>query len=609
MPHVIPRLPFLLCAAGLLLMRPAPAEGVGAVPPEPMELHIKVHREGKTEIPLRIYGKANEPLKYFIRIPPEHGKLSEPRATEREVSVVVYEPPPDLSITTDKFYYTVQSSQGVSGAVQVLLTIVDDPPKLAISDSLDFGKIRAGASNHRMLEISNHGGLIATGQVIVDSPWKIDGKSEYRMAAGEIAVFKIIFQPVAGGKYEGVARYTSDHEHSTTLRGVAETAIAVDPAEWVLEQIPGDPERSGTFELSNQLDQPRTLHLKTDPRLKVPAEITLAPRGKARVTVAAASGDARAWDAEIRLSSEDFSIAVPVRVPALGPVVRLITPAIAFGRLAMGKDGESSFELQNIGGVPGTVNWEIAPPFHVPGNSATLQPGDRKSFPLTIETKTAGRYRTWLQFTVGAQTFDLPVQAEVVAPQQRPSAAAPPAAGAGSPTEPAHGAFDTKPPASDPRGKLPQSLAADWYSFLPLKGVHVHDITPTSAIVEWPGSLSKATRFRVEMIQLSIERDHLVHSTWLFDNEDPIEARGPNYALILRSLWPEQPYTVRILPLDASGQAGDRLFTVRFLTPPKPPLLARFSGLNLIHVLLVLLTALLAWHFRKWWQARKSFRT
>ena len=204
-----------------------------------MDLNLRIRREGKTEIPLRIYGKANEPLKYLIRVPPEHGRLSEPRPTEREVSVVIYEPPADLSITTDKFSYAVQNSLGVSGAVDVSITIVDDQPQLAFPDALDFGKIRAGATNYRMLEISNHGGLIATGEVIVDPPWKIVGKNGYRLHAGDVAVFKIIFAPDAGGSFEGVARFTSEPEHSTTLRGVAEAAISAKSGTWVLQQTPG----------------------------------------------------------------------------------------------------------------------------------------------------------------------------------------------------------------------------------------------------------------------------------------------------------------------------------------------------------------------------------
>jgi len=293
-PLPIPRLSLIFYVLCLCLGVPAhaerkPAVVIGAAPPQPIELNIKIRREGKTEIPLRIYGKANEPLKYLIRVPPVHGRLSDPRPTEREVSVVVYEPPADLGITTDKFSFAVQSAVGVSAAVEVSMTIVDQPPQLAIQDAINFSTVRAGASNSRLLEISNHGGLIATGDVIVDPPWKIDGKAGYRLRAGDVAVFKIVFSPSVGGKFEGVARYTSEPEHSTTLRGVSESAITAEPAQWVLQQIPGDSTRTGTFELTNQLDEPRTLRLKTDPRVKIPSQVTIPPHGRVMVPVEALS--------------------------------------------------------------------------------------------------------------------------------------------------------------------------------------------------------------------------------------------------------------------------------------------------------------------------------
>ena len=420
-----PRLYLIFCALCVAWGAPIHAERksapiIGAAPPQPVEMNLKVHREAKTEITLRIYGKANEPLKYLIRVPPVHGRLSEPRATEREVSVVVYEPPADLGITADKFAYAVQNSIGVSAAVEVTLTIVDQPPQLAIQDTIDFSTVRAGASDSRLLEISNRGGLIANGEVIVDEPWKIEGKTGYHLRAGDVAVFKILFAPSVGGKFEGVARYTSDREHSTTLRGSAEAAIVANPEQWVLQQMPGDPVRSGAFELLNQLDEPRTLQLRTDARLKIPSEVTIPPHGKVSVPVEAFSQDVQAFDTEIHLEASDFATAVPVRVPLLQEVLRTTTPVVAFGRLAAGRKASATFDLENIGGTPGGASWEISPPFHVPVSSTVLEPGEKKVFHLEIDGKAPGHYRTWLQFKAGAQTFDLPVQGEVVA-SQRPS--------------------------------------------------------------------------------------------------------------------------------------------------------------------------------------------
>ena len=115
------------------------------------------------EIALRIYGVKNEPLKYLIRAAPKYGKLTEPRVAEREVSVVTYMPPADLAITRDRFTYAVQNGAGVSAAVEVAITIVDQPPDLALPGALDFGTMLAGATAAKTLEIRNRGGGMAEG--------------------------------------------------------------------------------------------------------------------------------------------------------------------------------------------------------------------------------------------------------------------------------------------------------------------------------------------------------------------------------------------------------------------------------------------------------------
>jgi hypothetical protein len=606
-PPTLPRLFLIFCALCLGLGAPAraerkPAQIVGNAPPQPVEMNLKIRREGKTEIPLRIYGKANEPLKYLIRVPPTRGRLSEPRATEREVSTVIYEPPADLAITTDKFSYAVQSSAGVSAAVEVSVTIVDRPPQLGIQDRLDFSTIRAGSSNSRLLEISNQGGLIATGEVIVDPPWKIDGKSGYRLRAGDVAVFKILFEPSVGGDFEGVARYTSSPEHSTTLRGVSESAIAANPAQWVLQQVPGDVTRSGTFELINQLDEPRTLQLKTDARLKIPPTVTLAPRGKATIPIEALADNVQSLDTEIRLEAPDFSIAVPVRVPALTAVLRTTTSAVEFGNLATAHGASAQFEVENVGGAPGAISWDISAPFRLPKKSAMLQPGEKKQFALEIEDNAAGRYRTWLKFKSGEQLFDIPVEAEVAGNPQRPTAGPAPASAPGTAsTAPANASVLPDPPEPPPPPPAPL-VSLDWNAdpMLP-KGVHVDQITASSAVIVWPASLSPAKQFRVEMRQLQAGPDGKIQVVWLQPAGIPIEARGATFAAILTGLQPGQPWTIRVMPLQASGEAGNRLFTLTFQTATKGSFAGRLAKPSLLQLLVIALIGLLGWQaWRRW---------
>ncbi|HSI15569.1 MAG TPA: fibronectin type III domain-containing protein [Chthoniobacter sp.] len=614
MPLIIPRLFLFLCVLCLGLAGTSRAERksaapiVGAAPPQPVEMNLKVRREGKTEIPLRIYGKTNEALKYLIRVAPVNGKVSDPQFKEREISTVIYEPPADLGITTDKFAYAVQSAAGVSAAVEVQITIIDQPPQLGIQDRFDFGTIRAGATNYRMLEISNKGGLIASGEVIVDAPWKIEGKTAYRLRADEIAVFKVIFAPEAGGKFEGVARYTSDPQHSTTLEGVAEAAIAANPPQWVLQQTPGETARTGTFELLNQLDEPRTVQLKADPRLKVPAQLTIAPHAAVNVTVEAASASVEGFEAAIRLEAPDFSIALPVRVPTLAAIMRTTPQAVNFGRLAMGAKPNQNFVVENVGGTSGRLTWEINPPFHTPETSATLQAGEKKEFVLELETKSPGRYRTWLKFRAGAQTFDMLVEAEIAAAGNAVHRTA--AGASGSPGNPGD-TTSADPGVSSEASETPPPPAPvplpDWVADPRLpRGVRVSQVTATSAVIEWPAALSPATRFRVDMRQIKIGADHRMEISWVQPTGIPIERQGANFVATLTDMPPGQPWTVRILPLQASGEAGAPLFTVEFQTLGTGAIGSRLAHPSLLQLLVVALILLLGWQAWRRWGRREQ---
>lgn len=612
MPLITPRLFLFICVLCLglgdtcLAERKPAAPIVGAAPPQPMEMNLKIRREGKTEIPLRIYGKANEPLKYLIRVAPVNGKLTEPQVKEREISTVVYEPPADLGITTDKFAYAVQSAVGVSAAVEVQITIVDQPPLLGIQDSIDFGTIRAGATNYRMLELTNKGGLIASGEVIVDPPWKIEGKTGYRLRADEIAVFKVIFAPDAGGKFEAVARYTSDPQHSTTLRGVAEAAIAANPPQWLLEQTPGEAARTGTFELLNQLDEARTIQLKADARLKIPAQLTIPPHAGANVTVEALPSTAEAFDTAIHLDAPDFSIAVPVKVPALGAIMRTSPTAINFGRLPPTAKATEHFEVENIGAASGRVAWEISPPFRTPETSVTLPAGEKKGFDLELDTKAPGRYRTWLKFRAGTQSYDMLVEAEVAAAggggRMAPRSAT---GGLGAPAPGAPADLNAAPESTEPAPPPPTVPLPDWAADPRLpRGVRVTQITATSAVIEWPASLSTATRFRVDMRQIRLGADGRMEISWVQPTGIPMERRGDNYVAILTEMQSGQPWTVRILPLQASGEAGAPLFTVQFQTLGESSATARFRTPSLLQLLVIALIALLGWQAWQRWARR-----
>jgi len=609
---MIPRSAWLAALFCVLLIVPASGQrkqqpAVGVVPPQPVQLNVKVRREGKTEIPLSINGVAGEPLKFLIRTPPVVGKASDPRSTGRETAVTVYEPPADLSITADHFLYAVQSGAGVSAPVEVFITIVDQPPQLTNPDTLEFPAVRTGSTSSKLLEISNSGGGMLVGEVVVEAPWRIEGKTGYRLGAGDVAIYKLIFAPAVGGTFESVARFTSDPTHSTTLKGVGETSVNVSPTELVLQQLAGDPVRAGTLELTNQTDEPRNLELKTSERLQVPARVALPPRGKMSVPVQIAASDVLPLKEEIRILAPDLELRVPVKAAAAGAVLRAVQASIAFGRVPLKPASSVRFEMENIGGTQGEIQWTIGAPFHTNQNSVLLLPGERRGFDLEIEGKAPGKYRAWLQCKAGGQSFEIPVEAEVTAgvgPQKSPAMAAAgssPSTGAPAPESPEPAAPDARPAA-----RHTPAVPRDWFGdrFLPA-GVQVTGLQPTAATIEWPTSLSAASQFRVDLRQFSFAENHTLVATWLELEGLDIKQQGSRYTVSIRDLQPAQPWTVRVRPLDASGTPDERLFAIDFKTPPKSSYVPHVSPLGGLFAVLALL---LGWQAVARWRPRNEPR-
>ena len=606
--RIIPQPAWLIVLFCSLLFAPAIAAErkkaqppVGLVPPQPVQLTIKVRREGKTEIPLGIHGQANEPLKFLIRTAPQSGKASDPKPSGRETATTIYEPPTDLAITTDRFLYAVQSNAGVSAPVEVSITIVDQPPQLKIPDALDFATVRTGDTASKYLEISNTGGSMAIGEVVVEAPWRIDGKTAYRLGAGEMAIFKLIFAPSTGGKFENVARFTSDNTHPTVLRGMGETSVTASPAEVVLRHTDGDPLRAGTLTLINHTDEPRNLEIKGTDRLQVQPQVTVPPQGRAEVPVQVVPGDVRALQAEIQVVAPDFELRVPVTGAPPGPILRVSPASIAFGKIPIKPVKSARFEIENVGGMPGEVFWAIGVPFRTSQNSALLVPGEKRAFDLVIEATRIGPYHARMQFKAGAQSFEIPVEAEITA------VAVPASAASRSATPNTPISEDPDPIAEQP--ELAPALAADipreWFSDTkPPAGVEATPLSSTTARIAWPAGLSPAERFRVELRQFYRAADGGLGISWMELAGLDVKRKGDTYMTIIRDLQPGQKWTVRVLPLKIDGTAEARLFAIDFKTPPRASFLPRIS---LTRGLWFALIALAVWRVVMWWRDRRTY--
>ena len=579
-------------------------EPLPEAPPPAQPLAVKVKRGEPAEIALRIYGRKNEPLKYLIRVPPEHGRLTEPRVVEREVSAVTYTPTADLAITRDRFSYAVQNGAGVSAAVDVVISIVDPPPRLALPGALDFASMLAGATAAKTLEISNRGGGLAEGQAEVEAPWKIEGSPKYRLGAGARAVFKIVFAPEKGGVFETAVRFSSQPETSVRVRGEALEAITATPARIVLQNAPDEAVRVGAFELSNQTDEERRVTLDGGARLQVPTELAVPAQGKVSVPVQTAADDVAALEGEVRVEAAGLTVRVPVRAARVGPLVRAGRGPVVFGRVDAAKAARASFELENFGGAAASVSWEIGAPFVMEQASATLVPGEKKTLVLRTQPAAAGKYRAWLTAKVGAQKLEIPVEAELFAkavPAAAPRAVVSQAAGkaADNPSgaTPEIAADEPPPPVT-----LPPGVAEMRVDLIRPEGVALTRLTPTSATIEWPEALAAAGRFRFESRRVVADSAGELKVVWDEIPKVRVQREGGKMVAALSGLEPGGAYGVRVVPLGSAGEAGPPLFTQFFVTPEGVNLRSKFT---LLRVLFVFFAGCVVFLLRQRWVARR----
>lgn len=561
-----------------------------------MDLTIKVKRGVRTEIPLQIYGRRDELLKFLIRTPPEHGKITEPQRTGKETATVTYDPPADLNITHDRFFFSVQASEGVSSPVEVTITITDALPILAIPGAVDFPKILAGTTTTKTIELSNRGGGLAVGEMVVDPPWRIAGSSTYRIGTGEVAAFKLVFEPKEGRVFEGAVSFSSNREHSTLLRGEAFTPLSVLPANVVMENNAGDPVRTGSFEISNQTDQSRTLQIRSDARLLMPERVSIPSHGKVTIPIQTLAADVDAIDAEIRIESDGFSMGVPVKAAALGPMFTLGANRVLLGRQPATKPGTGSLVIENTGGLPGDVILTVAAPFVADPSKVVVNAGEKKSIQITLASSPPGKYRTWLEVKGGRQEFEVGLEAELYASAAQKPVASGDATGASTPEgEISHP--DSVLPGERRDKNLVPILPKGWgVASAQAPGVKLLQSKPNSVTFEWPDKLSPATRFRFELRHLGLDASRELRVSWTEHPSVTVQHENGRYIATLADLRPSEISAVQVLPLNDQGEPGPRIFALSFSTAAAYSSTQHISPLQWL--LLALLVCVGAWVWR-----------
>lgn len=551
-------------------------------PPPAMPQNVKVARGKKVEIPLRIFGRQSEALRYVIKTPPAHGQLSEQRVIDRQASAVTYEPPADLKIKADRFTFSVQSSVGVSAPVEVNIAIVDEAPLLAMPALLEFGQILAGATATKEFELVNRGGGIADGELKLRPPWKVEGNARYQLGAGETAHVKIVFAPTEGGDFRGEIQYTSNLDHTTAVRGSGAMPVSAEPATVTLRHEPGFALRTGVFEIVNRTDEPRVFQLTAGPRLRVEAEASVPAGGRLAVAIGTQASDVASLNDTVRVEGDGVTLRVPVKAPPVGPILRVTQQRVRFGRMPADRGGQAPILLENLGGTTAEVTCEVREPFALVPPTIALAPGEKRQVMLAIQPAAPGPYRGWLKLQSPPVVAEIEIEAELVGTSGSGRTAS------SNPRVTRPRTPGTRPPAAEEEPEWTPDMEG-------AKEVRITALRPSSARLQWPAAMGSGNKFKLERLILTKDSAGELRTVWLDLPQVTLSREGAQWFAEMNGLTPGQSQTIRVVPLDDAGAAGTTLFRIDFSTPPAPQGLRVPSLLQALVGLLVLCGAALAW--------------
>jgi hypothetical protein len=299
------------------------------------------------------------------------------------------------------------------------------------------------------------------------------------------------------------------------------------------------------------------------------SSITVPATGALEVAVVAGAEDPTAFQDKLRLESAAWNAEIPVEVAPIAAMVKFSGAVPDFGKVVAGELAEATAVLENSGGVPAAVMVRVDAPFELSAAGVEVPAQGKVSVPVRFRAAKGGSYSAVLVAETGGAMERLTLAVEAAnAPETRTApelrhaangtasdAASEAATAPKESTRPAAGGRNSDFTGPVPPADAPTSM-----------GRYTRDITAKSAVLEWPATLGPGASLAVQERQLSLGKDGALVIQWT-----PVAAVFSETADVrraeLKDLRPDQLYIVRV------QSAGESVFTTKFVTPQKKPLI------------------------------------
>jgi|GEM_PF-2469152 len=489
--------------------RPDKKKGVPN-PPQAVPAAAQVINGGTVQVALRIYGRQEQETTFLVRKAPTLGKVVSltPLQNEKEIAVLTYQHTSDMkgeARLQDRISFVAQNANGTSAPAELVITIVDNPPELDSQSAVEFGEIAAGIPSTQTLTVTNKGGGTLTGTVEADAPWTIEPTS-FSLRRDEKALLRLTLLPDADREYQGRLHFSGESQLQPVLHAVAYAPFQLFPAKLELE---GDSVRSGTFTLTNRTAAELTVSVTAHPRLHLPAQLVLPPKGTQTVAATLAAQDVDGYEGSVRFSIGSVLRQTQVHARGTAPQLRAEPTELAFGKLESGVAKTLKFKLANRGGSAARIDLRVPAPFRADPGRVEVASGQSVEISISLESATPGPVSGVLSLGGANPAVEIPLSGEITPRKMS----------------------DTPPPASSPGG----SLTASPPPKASYKTQTAPDVDPAALIAAFTNASGNSDDLP-RSIRVQIKR---VTSTGIaeFTWPPPTEARGDlNYQVEVRRL-------------------------------------------------------------------------
>jgi hypothetical protein len=166
-----------------------------------IEGRAKVAVGNQAEVLLQAIPYYGNTIAFEIQDPPRHGSISSPKNISDHTATVTYSHDGSEVEYSDDFSFRAQApGHAKSSCIRTFLEIISSPPHLVMDPpSIDFGKVIISEKSCAKVVLTNTGGRLARGRLLLGSGFIAPEGDGFSLKRGESMTMVLEFQPMEQG--------------------------------------------------------------------------------------------------------------------------------------------------------------------------------------------------------------------------------------------------------------------------------------------------------------------------------------------------------------------------------------------------------------------------